>query len=271
MIMVKIKGGLGNQLFQYAFGRQMAARLETDMFLDLSWYNNPYFDRRYLLDNFNIHYNRHAAAFPAKRYAEQTTQFDESVLNLSGDVYFEGYWQSDRYFANISTILLSELTLRVPLNEQNQKTADLICQTENSVCIHVRHGRDILIQPEFVKVCSPSYYNSCIEYISRRFISPKFFVFSDDAGWAAFNLVHNPSLIFITQNDEHNAHLDLYLMSLCKHHIIPASTLSWWSAWQASKRNDGGIILRPDTFYNIMTNRNETDLFPPAWKVMYDA
>ena len=248
MITVKIKGGLGNQLFQYAYGRSKSIQQQTELELDLSWYANPYFDRRYLLSKFNI-------------CCETKTD---------GNNCEEGYWQSESFFKDIKHVITKDFTLKNQLDVPNKKAESLIKNCESPVCVHVRYGKDILIIPEFVKVCKPDYYHKRITHLASKVNNPVFFVFSDNFEWAKSNIGIKHPVHFMNNNDDFNCHLDLYLMSLCKHHIISASTFSWWSAWlSVNKREDGGMVIRPERYY-VSGDMNETDLWPSSWEVFND-
>lgn len=254
MIVIRIKGGLGNQLFQYAFGRSLSIDRKEPLILNVSWFHAPLYNQVYQLDQFKLY--------------KGVKVIDESTFT------YEGYWLSENYFKYAKDVLINEFE-PVYVDDVNLGVAKQIKAVENSVGVHVRHGLDIVedaakLIPTSVKVCSAEYYNYCIIEITKRVKEPKFFIFSDDLLWAKENIKCNHPIEYISHNSRNYCSMDMYLMSLCKHYIIPASTMSWWSAWLGmNRRIDKGIVLRPFQYYNnVEMNKNFRDLFPPSWEVV---
>lgn len=298
MIIIKLKGGLGNQLFQYAFGRRIAIDNNLPLKLDIvSGYNNDFYKRLYRLKHFNIQAEiastedlnkaiilqspsiigksiRFASRFRPyyKNYVVKELHyfFDTNVLRPNKNVYFDGYWQSERYFIKIKDIILKEFTVKYPFNGINLAIANKI-QATNSVCIHIRrnHGIstdgkvDINAVENIYGQVSLNYYYDAVKYLSNKFNNMRFFVFSDNPEWAKRNL----KLSYPTQFISHNIgkeYEDLRLISLCKHNIIANSTFSWWGAWLSTNPNK--IVIAPKNWVNdnYMSIQNK-DLFPQSW------
>ena len=322
MIITTLKGGLGNQLFQYAVGRALSIHLDTQLRLDISWFRRvTRSNRRYLLDRFNIRndfitpheldvllhcddtYHGAQKVKDLRKVEERNVQqvyFDPSlqksiellelkqnfvgngcvffsephfhfypyIFNLTGSLYLDGYWQSEKYFKYIEGTLLSEFQLRVKRDPCNSKMVDRILDQPESVSLHVRRG-DAITNPESREVhgCpSIRYYRKCIDIMAERLRSPHFFIFSDDIPWVRENMRLNQPYTVVNCNDEQRCYNDLSLMALCKHHIISASSFSWWGAWLAGKRwNNNPIVLAPEVWF-VTQEFNTKDLYLPSWE-----
>ena len=271
MIVVKLIGGLGNQMFQYATARRLAIQHNTDLFLDCSGFaKDPL--RNYELDIFNVHASiatpeilrnvsfirkwHHINSIFSKenkiRYVkEQTINFDKDILSLPDNVYLDGYWQSEKYFLDISDYIRNEFSFVRPLSPENKKLLHDI-QSCNAVSVHVRRG-DYFSNPETKKVhyvCDEEYYQRAGAKIQKILDRPEFFIFSDDPEWARQHVVPDGSVTYVSQkNGTHNSE-DMHLMSLCQHHIIANSSFSWWGAWLG--KNEGQVVVAPERWYNIV-------------------
>jgi hypothetical protein len=286
MIIVKLMGGLGNQMFQYATGRRLAHVRKTELMLDLSWFDNiPSTDtgRIYELSAFRIcehfasakdlaQFNegflfRNAAKvlpfLKPRHIYEKSKRFDASILYLPDNVYLEGYWHSAHYFSDVSDIIKQEFTVKPEPSTANREMMDRISRSE-SVSIHIRRG-DYITNPNvsgFHGVCSMDYYQNAIKLISYRISSPRFFIFSDDTGWAREHLAINPRTV-IDLNGPDKGYEDMRLMSRCKHHIIANSSFSWWGAWLS--KNPEKIVIAPKNWFRD-ENINTLDFVPDTWE-----
>lgn len=289
MIIVKLIGGLGNQMFQYSIGRSLAARHQTDIKLDLSGLQDGQTNRNYGLDKFHIietfatheevktlttpdysalskavHRWFHNKPKRAKSHIRiRDPHFQKKYLNLPDNVYLEGYWQSEKYFKNIAAELCNEFSLKAPLEGENARTAGEI-ESCNAVSVHVRRG-DYVSNFKANKthgLVGLDYYRHCIDLINRAVKDCHFFVFSDDPEWCQDNLDFLIPVTFVSHNSPEESHEDLRLMSLCRHNIIANSTFSWWGAWL--NRNASKIVYAPRRWY--MSERRRTDgLIPEGW------
>ncbi len=289
MIIVKLMGGLGNQLFQYATGRSLALSRGVALKLDLSFLeevqegNTP---RHFALHHFGITAQtasawdvaqmmdgegRHLEAAVARligrlrgcrHYRERWFHFDPEVRALPDNVYLEGYWHSERYFVEHSANIRKELTVTAELMGRNRELADKL-SVVNAVSVHVRRG-DYVHNPTtnaYHGVCAPEYYHRAAEVIASSVVDPLFVVFSDEPGWAVQHLKFRFPVCHVTDNGE-TPHEDLRLMSLCKHHIIANSSFSWWGAWLSA--NPDKIVIAPERWFNNPTI-NTVDLTPVGW------
>ena len=290
-IIVKLTGGLGNQMFQYAAGRRLAYQHKTDLLLDISGFAS-YPLRKYELDIFNIHatiasldllnsieflkdkpFQKKIKKFFRKNIIrlvkEQTIDFDDNILTLPNDVYLDGYWQSEKYFQDIKNIIKNDFLFVTKPSEKNQVITKKIAAC-NSVSIHVRRG-DYILNPETKQihhVCDEKYYKTAISMIFDIINEPEFFLFSDDLEWAKKNIQVDAPIMFISHNLGKQSFEDMRLMSYCKNHIIANSSFSWWGAWLAE--NDEQCVIAPDRWFNTRIC-NYCDRIPKHWNVVnYD-
>lgn len=284
MIITKLIGGLGNQMFQYAVGRHLAYKNKTKLKLDISGFKS-YKLRRYELGCFNIvedfANDIDIKIFNLKRglerrfnilkklnknilYTEKVKfKFDPEVLKCKGNIYLNGSWQSEKYFKDIETDIRREFTVKIPQIGKNKKIARQISSCKSPVSLHMRRG-DYVFNPhtnQILGTCTLDYYYRCVKYLARRVMNPHFFVFGDDPKWARNNLKLSYPTTFIDHNCPDKGYEDLRLMSQCKHHIIANSSFSWWGAWLAKNKNK--IILVPKKWLNI--NLKTPDLLPNNW------
>tara|TARA_E500000331_G_scaffold320895_1_gene334790 strand:+ start:333 stop:1211 length:879 start_codon:yes stop_codon:yes gene_type:complete len=282
-VVVALKGGLGNQLFQYAAGRALAYRLDCKLIIDLDWYIGESREYgQYVLSKFNIEENirQKPKYFPSKlrslmnkiRYSkynlepfvEKDVTYDKNFELINEPRYIDGYWQSEKYFAPIRSILLKEFTLKEKMPDYCQAILNEISNTE-SVCVHIRRG-DYESDQEVASIhglCSLNYYYKCANEIAKTITSPSFFVFSDDPNWVKQNLNLNFNTIFVDINNHpHNPHYDLSLMMACKYFIIANSTYSWWGAWLSSYKLKK--VYAPINWF-ALNKFNSIDLIPTDW------
>jgi hypothetical protein len=286
MIIVRLNGGLGNQLFQYAVGRQLAAKRQAILKLDI-------FDlkisksRKYALDQFKIKAeyanSKEIARFkppiqlfinrviwnklfqkPAEGYImESQYHFAPEILALPDDVYLDGYWQSYKYFAEIDAEIRQELTLKAAPTGKNKEVAEAIAGCE-AIALHIRRGDYVTNKAadEILGVQPISYYESAIAHIVKQVKNPHFFIFSDDPTWVKENLKPDYPTTYVGHNDGDHGYEDLRLMNGCKHFIIANSSFSWWGAWLAY--NPKKIVIAPKRWFRDQSI-NTNDLIPESW------
>jgi hypothetical protein len=288
MIVVQLAGGLGNQLFQYAAGRSLAYRLNTELKLDISKFKRPS-DRKYALSPFNIIENfvsgkelmlikksshslknfivttccKIIGKDPLTPVKESGFTDLENFFSLPDNVYLEGYWQSEKYFSEIREIIRDDFRIITEQDPVSNKMSDLI-QKSDSVSIHIRRG-DYVSDPKTNYdhgLCPQKYYDIAIEKIEACIEDPVFFIFSDDPSWVQkeFKIFHNHILVNINKPDKNFE--DLRLMTLCKNHIIANSSFSWWGAWLSE--NPDKIVYAPKKWFNNPAY-NSKNLIPDGW------
>lgn len=286
MVIVQLTGGMGNQMFQYALGRNLAIRNNTVLKLDLNFFKT-YEWHEYSLAPFNIkediasdkEINALKSIYTSKwdqlvgtlknqfskphYIIEEGLGFKPEVLKLSGNIYLEGYWQSEKYFLDIEKSIREEFKINVPPSNHNQKVLDQINHS-NSISLHVRRGVYATV-PEVNKahgLCSPEYYDRAVEYINQNIKDPLYFIFSDEIAWAKENLKINGKCVFVDQNDDKTDYEDIRMMSACKHNIMANSTFSWWASWL--NQNKDKTIIAPRTWF-ADTTRDTKDIVPGEW------
>ena len=292
MIGVRLMGGLGNQMFQYAVARRLARDLRTSVALDTALLENPPevgTPRRYELDGFDALNARilargrrpaedsradcagrrgrwrslrdRVAGRAWKIYRERQYNYDPAVLALPDRSYLMGYWQTERYFASIRAQLLEEFGFHAELSDAGRAFLEAI-DASFSVSIHVRRG-DYVSDPGARRVYGAlglDYYRRALRPILKRGEAPRLFVFSDDPGWCKRNLMFDHDTVVV--EGTMNGHEDMRLMSRCKHNVIANSSFSWWAAWL--NENRAKLIVAPKGWF-LPGNVNACDLVPASW------
>jgi|SRR6185437_13552586 len=282
MIVVKLIGGLGNQMFQYAFGRYLSLHHNTNLYFDVADLQNKnleHIQRNFSLDGFNLQaaiYDPNAVGkkkslfkrlFSSsknklKTITEKRLHFDKEIGNAADNVYLNGYWQSPLYFEKIDDIIKKDFTFSIPLSKDADQFLVKI-KASNAVSIHVRRG-DYVNNPETLSyhgVCDITYYKKAIEIIKNKISTPTFFIFTDDPEWVKQNFSLSTDITLVS-NTSFSQFDDLQLMSTCKHAIIANSSFSWWGAWLIN--NPAKTVIAPlKWLQNDAINTD--DLFPKAW------
>lgn len=280
MVIVDLIGGLGNQMFQYAFmvaynkKHLLNARLNKQTF-------NEYKTWPYQLDIFNInakfasetgiqkfnnaphvpplhHFSISALRHPRIISENDNMKYNPLYLRQIGNINFRGYFQTEMYFAKYRDKICRDFTLRIPLNTENLKMRDKICAC-NSVSLHVRRGDYVKLQ-HVHGLCSLDYYTRAIDYVAERVDAPHFFLFSDDPKWVQENLnIKHPSTV-VDINTASRGYFDMELMRNCKHNIIANSSFSWWGAWLNTNKNK--IVIAPNQWF---ADNKPNDIVPEQW------
>lgn len=284
MIIVKLSGGLGNQLFQYAFGRHLATVNQKELKLDTSALTktSDWTSRSYALGAFNIQaqeatpeeikalagkpnrllqrVGRKVGITPIQYFQEPHFHFYSSALSIKSSHYLEGYWQSEKYFEAIAPILREEFSFTITPSAHAQTIKEKI-SNGTSVSLHLRRGDYVKTSKanRYLRPLTMEYYQKAIDYINQRVKNPQFFLFSDDIEWAKSQVTFPLTTHFSTGT---SAHEDLWLMTHCRHHIIANSTFSWWGAWLNQQPDK--IVIAPQKWFS--TERFDTsDLLPESW------
>ena len=287
MIVVKLMGGLGNQLFQYAFGRCLATQWNTDLVLDVDFLldrteRENFVFRDFDLDLFQLKSYQFFNSCIKTRFYNKSIfkksfiEFKEQGFNYTKlpnsykkrDLYLDGYWQSFKYFAEIATDLKKELKFKIPLTEKQLTLGEKIKLT-NSVCVNFRRT-DFVTIPSAIQthgVPSLEYYYKAIELVKNKVGEDiEIFVFSDDVDWCKTHFKVDEPIHFVShelyKGERFSAYLQL--MTLCKHFIIPNSTFGWWAAWLAD--NNDKLVVTPELWFIDKKLQSQTqDLRPIEW------
>jgi hypothetical protein len=298
MIIVRLKGGLGNQMFQYAFGRNLAIRNNSELKLDLSYLNDRKPKAFFIFRDFELDIFEHNSEIandsdllkfdvPGSGYFERRNhlkfqnsinEFNENnyyylleskfdfmpeALNFPKNSYIDGYWQSEKYFYEIANSLRGDFKFKFSLDDHSNELEKYI-QDTNSVCIHVRYGYLKNFRDKFVHgFVGLNYINSAIKIIKQKVNNPKLFIFSDYPDWCQENIktdlpVSFPELEYPGLKN----HEYFKLISQCKHYVISNSSFSWWGAWLSD--NPDKIVIAPKKWFRLSLN-NTKDLCPQNW------
>ena len=294
-LILRLKGGLGNQLFQYAAARGIAHRSGASLYLDTySGFAADAFARRFRLHYFNIRAEllpesecRRARGMQhllrkLRSYRELWLMqflgraFDPLTYRLRPrrEAVLEGCCQSERYFRNVSDLLRAELKVVGPISRQTEEVAARI-QAEGGVAVHVRrlHGvsaRGTKVEGRYggeaAHVSPADYYRRSMERILRARGSASVFVFADAPEWAEKNIRFDCPTTFVSHNGPERDYEDLLLMATCRDHVIANSTFSWWGAWLG--RAADKIVCAPRNFSPYQGMRALSDVYPPSWVVI---
>jgi predicted O-linked N-acetylglucosamine transferase (SPINDLY family)/glycosyltransferase involved in cell wall biosynthesis/SAM-dependent methyltransferase len=276
-VVVKLMGGLGNQMFQYAAGLALARKHGVPLKLDLCFLIDrtprPNFTYRdFDLDLFSLapdcelirephHLPQGLRSIPEKHF-----HFDSSVPESPAGIYLDGYWQSPRYFEPVlDEVRKTFSSFATPLSAENQKLAAEIA-TNNAVCLHVRRT-DMVADPVTAAVhgsCGLLYVQEASALISKRHPDAHYFVFSDDIEWcrASGLLAGHPHTFIEHRTPGNDTGADFQLMMLCRHFIISNSTYGWWAAYLGAPEN--GTVIMPEPWFSD-SSKETTDLVPKGW------
>ena len=291
MIIVQISGGLGNQLFQYAFGRALSLKYNKSLAFNIDSFKWDKL-RKFELDSFLLNLkivdcniidktvkrkilisdkimyfflNKKIPYYKSSIIKEQSFLFDKNHIKFrTENVYYKGYWQSENYFIEFKDIIISELRNFNLLNQKSQTVLNKLKLIKNTVSIHFRRG-DYISNNEtnaYHGTCSLDYYFEAIKRIQNQIENPYFFIFSDDKMYIKeiFKNHTNYSIIENIPTD----YEELVIMSACDHHIIANSSFSWWGAWLNPSKNK--IVIAPKKWFSNETMQLQTEnLIPKSW------
>ncbi len=282
MIVSKIQGGLGNQMFQFA----TAFTIDPTVYLDLEFINKKtestqsFTQRNFALELFpNLRYRElsnfkrkiflsNAAIYKYLRKLSQittVTQKDNQIVQIpaANNIYLDGYFQSEQYFVSKRNEILQQFQFP-KLDQQNQSLKEKILATPNSVAIHVRRGD--YLKPtvaQYHGILPLSYYEQAISYLQHRLVGLDLVIFSDDPQFCRLHF-EKYNNVYIVSGNEGASWKDMSLMSACQHHIIANSSFSWWGAWLSQYSN--GIKIAPKNWFNNeVVDYNIDDIIPSSW------
>ncbi len=291
-ITTALEGGLGNQMFQYAAGRSLAFRLNTKLILNTFWYEQerPKKDtpRAYSLGIFpqltgQVQIDKESGIIHRKRmlprwkkaflkllpFLNNNQATDDvatpdlsSFQKLTAPKELSGYWQNEVYFKDIAFLIREDFAFP-PLPSSSQVMASKIENSKESVSVHIRRG-DYAYNSHILAMhglCSADYYKKALEYIKARVSNVELFIFSDEPEWVRehFETYGLPATV-IDLHKEEDAHHDMHLMTLCKHHIIANSSFSWWGAWLG----EDGLVIAPKKWYQDENYEHRSPV-PSRW------
>ncbi len=292
MIVSHILGGLGNQMFQYAYGRCLADHLQVPFYLDLHDFQ-AYELHAYQLDAFPHRGQplpkrlegcrptalsglrmRWAAAVPARLrrtlrpVRERPFGFASRYLRVTSGSYLYGYWQSEKFFHGHRETLLRDFAFQTTeLSELTRQLAGEL-ETQPSVFLHVRRG-DYVTDPQARKVylsLGRDYYRGALNTLLQQYENLRGYVFTNDPAWCHANLDLGMPLTVVQHNTAVTCHEDLYLMSRCQHGVIANSTFSWWGAYLM--QHPARRVFCPARWTHAETGRDDSHLPADGWDAL---
>jgi hypothetical protein len=291
LIIVRLNGGLGNQLFQYSAAYGLAKKNQDQFKIDLSAYDKQYGKRNtvrspdllhfsisslianpqesYKLRNPKGQVSRITRFMRQKMFKQYYSDWHPQLLEKTGDIYLEGYFQCEKYFKSYYSELDLDLNLRAEYAGEIAEWERRLSTISNPVSLHVRRGDYVsdLKASAVHNICTVGYYLRAIEEMKKRVDNATLVVFSDDIDWVHNNLKLGDSAIYVSGSKNKKgasllASQELIIMSRCAHHIISNSSFSWWGAY-LNKRNDK-VVLAPSLWNRSMID-NHKNILPESW------
>lgn len=293
-IMVRLMGGMGNQMFQFAAGYGIAKRCNAPLFLDDSFYVNQsrmpsITPREYMLDLFRTDRSRvpvsrrSCTVLPRGRLSgkllrallkrvlprwyvtEYSHEFHAGVPALRPPLYLDGYWQSPKYFQDCEGDLRKIFTSAVEFPEELEALGMMIRADPDNVALSVRRG-DYVTNPNAAQLhgaLGMSYYQNAMSYVRAVVRAPKFKIFTDDSAWAHASFGGTIDVEIVPENlFGPRFEQKFELMRSCKHHIIANSSYAWWAAWL--RHVPPGLTISPRKWFAGRSKAPE-DLIPSDW------
>ncbi len=264
-VTVRLKGGFGNQLFQYASGRALANQLATPFFVDTEWYSKANSNRKYKLPAIGLNATSNnftksqrnsnklkAKLLGSKQHLSEPADsgYHPFECKPSQSIYLDGYWQSEQYFTDIRTTLLKDINLDL-ISKFRHAT---LFPSDQTVAVHIRRGD--YIKQKSSQALSVEYVNNAMAEFGNNY---DFMFFSDDIEWCKETFAGDNICFANNQSDLQ----DLKQMSQAAHNIIANSTFSWWSAWL--NKNEGQRVIAPQPWTNENTHK---DILPERWETV---
>lgn len=290
---LKLSGGLGNQIFQYGAAKALASHLKTPLLIDLDWFDNTPINstpRKEMLSQLRIqskfiHSNGKPLSLPELQvpFSQQVLHkiigkklqyrekksfiYQRSFFKQKAPIYLEGYWQSFKYLFPIRQILLDEIQPKQALSQEAQSYLDQINACTNAIMLHIRRGDyvSLVTANQFHGILPLEYYQKALLGL-KALLHPEVFVFSDDINWVKEHLHLDVKTTYIQNIPGQYAVIEeLHLMKHCQHHIIANSSLSWFGAWLCEKPNQK--VFAPKQWL-IKESFPMDDLIPPLWNLV---
>jgi hypothetical protein len=288
MIRVVMLGRLGNNLFQYAFGRVLAEAHGVPLVLDASWFNHrtwPYVSPLGKLPGFASGKAKIVRPFSAGsrcllkltgkhhweyirktivRETEGDHAFDATLLSAPADCVVFGYFQTPLYFQGLEDSLRRELdTGGLGLEAGHENFAEKLTMPD-SVAVHIRRT-DYVNHSNLISL-DADYYRRAMERMRSIVPNARFFVFSDDPAWCLSQFPAMEGIEVFTDSDPYHPLLDLHLMSLANHHIIANSSYSWWAAWLGKK--EGQQVMMPNQWFRSGIHAPIDEKYCAGWEIL---
>lgn len=281
-LIISYRGGLGNQMFTYAFYRMLKNKgknVRADMLQYYTWELRD-FELTKVFPNTNISI---ASSYNIKNYKiiapymndekgfkyyvepdvmDDVKSFADKSL-LDNDLEWgclKGYFQTRVFVQEVEDILRREFTFCKSKDDRLQNVVRDI-KAKNAVAVHIRRGDYLNVSEMYGGICTKDYYQQAMDAIKVKVEKPIFYFFSDDIEWVKDNF-REENVMYIEPQmfDDYHDWYDMYLMSECKHNIIANSSFSWWGAWL--NNNNNKIVIAPKKWVNADSME---DICPENW------
>lgn len=286
MRIVKLWGGLGNQLFQYVFAHYIGNLTNEKVYfvgedakLDLSslkinrlniQMNESGLEQLKICESyFSKYYRIKRKLIQILPYLKRNVLVEKDSTEFINQIphahIFDGYWQDLSYLENQQSTIREAFQFKntTVFNESPYLTN--IQQDTKAVALHLRRGD--YLQSGYHYGLGIDYYKAAIEKICQLVEAPNFYVFTNDLDWTKEHLAIYPNMVFVDHSNFKDADLfDFYLMSQCKHNIIANSTFSWWAAWL--NIHSAKQVVAPSQWYNGKSNILASKLLPSTWQII---
>jgi len=275
---VKFNGGLGNQMFQYAFAKGIEQKTGLKAVFDMSFFEKRY-ARPFELTIFGIKPEKitkltdkikialiwklrrklNGKKFMGMKLISEENAIEYYDFDITEETYIEGFFQTEKHFKGIDL----GFEFKDKLDKKNKETADLI-KASNSISLHIRRGDYVQkkVYQNMFATCSLDYYKRAVDIITKGQTDFKLFIFSDDIQWVKENLNLPYETVYVDNNKGKDSYKDMQLMSLCKHNVIANSSFSWWGAYL--NKNPEKIVVAPQKWFNDVSIK-QTDVIPENW------
>jgi len=290
MIIVRLNGGLGNQIFQYAAAFALAKKNADEFKIDNSELISPasrgQVSRNFSLGNFKISaqvarveeirevryplglLSRISKTFQKKILRKFYVDWHPEIQNLRGSIYLDGYFQSEKYFLEYAGELLKEFVLREGSNKETESILFEFGNKNPLVALHIRRG-DYVSNPRVSQshnLCGKKYFDNAINYLREKLGDFNLIIFSDDVSWVKNNMQFPVTYTFVADIAHKlginlNEAQEMILMSRCHHQIISNSSFSWWGGY--INRSPSKVVVAP----NIWTKGSiqQPNILPGSW------
>ncbi len=275
VIIIRLMGGVGNQMFQYALGKVMALSLNRKLVIETGLLKGTKLSsgitpRNFDLDIFNIdleffdldlHVKKNDKVYSIDEIGfRYDPNLFELIKSINHSVMLTGYWQSYKYLEIFNNVIKTDFTIKAPLINHWEELSKQILSTE-SIMLNVRRT-DYLQKLHYHGVVTKKYLQKAISLVKTKIPDPYFFIFSDDINWCKENIGLKRNIFFVDEKYYDNKYqFYLKLMTLCKHFILSNSSFAWWSAYLGA--GSKSIVILPKEWFKV--DINTTDLTPVSW------
>lgn len=270
---IRFQGGLGNQMFQYAFYLSLRHRFPFVFYgFDTNaseWAHYGYeLDKIFHIDSRNERkrglimrkLERHHYVNFSRKSEEHYTRYCPHIYDdIIHPHDYVGFWQSENYFISIEKQIRKTFQFREELlSAQTKRMAEDLRNSVNPISLHVRRGDYLCI--DSTKTFGMEYYNNAVNLLRSQYSGGEIIVFSDDVSWVKENIAYN-NIKFVDWNIGDDSWQDMYLMSQCTYNIIANSTFSWWGAWLNNCPNRK--IIAPQKW--MVDEPQDSNIIPLSW------